>query len=129
MPVSVNFPRLAGTLIASVWIFHGLYSKLLDGIPRHKMIVARILGDSAADIAVIAIGLLEILLGCWILSGRYRRTAATVQTLGLISMNTLEIALAPDLLISATGMVALNLCFISLIWWWALRGNQASQPS
>ena len=34
-------------------------------------------------------------------------------------MNFLEILLARDLLISAAGMVALNLGFIALIWYWA----------
>lgn len=121
--------RLSGIIIASVWIFHGFYSKILEGIPRHKMIVARILGETPADLAVITIGILEILLGCWILTGRFRRPCAAIQILGLIAMNTLEIILARDLLISAVGMVALNLCFISLICWWAFHENSSSQPS
>ena len=121
--------HLPGILIASVWIFHGLYSKLLDGIPRHGLIVSRILGDSLAEIATPLIGIGEILLGCWVLSGRYRRSAATLQTLALLSMNTIEIILAPDLLISPAGMVALNLCFIAFIWWWALRQKSPDQAS
>ncbi len=125
---STTAHRATGVLIASVWIFHGLYSKILDGVPRHRMIVARILGEPVADFSVIVIGSFEILLGCWVLTGFHRRANATVQTIGLVSMNTLEILLARDLLISAAGMVALNLCFISLIWWWALRGNHPSQP-
>jgi hypothetical protein len=35
-------------------------------------------------------------------------------------MNTLEIILAEELLISAVGMVILNLGFVTLIWHWAL---------
>lgn len=117
--------RLAAIFIAGVWIFHGLYSKILNGIPRHKMIVGEILGETVADAAVIVIGVLEILLGCWVLSGIRRRLNATVQTLALVSMNTLEILLAREFLISAGGMVFLNLCFITLIWWWATRGGVA----
>jgi uncharacterized membrane protein YphA (DoxX/SURF4 family) len=128
LTIGTKTNRLVGIFIAGVWIFHGLYSKIFDGVPRHKMIVARILGEPIADVAVVSIGILEILLGCWVLRGIYRRTCASVQTLGLISMNTLEIILARDLLISALGMVALNLIFISLIWWWALRGSQSSKP-
>jgi uncharacterized membrane protein YphA (DoxX/SURF4 family) len=107
-------------LIGSVWVFHGLYSKVSDGIPRHRQIVGRILGEGIADWATLAIGILEIILGLWIFSGIQRRTCALVQTLALVSMNFLEILLARDLLISASGMVALNLGFISLIWYWAL---------
>jgi hypothetical protein len=120
--------RLAVVFIAGVWIFHGLYSKILNGIPRHRMIVGEILGETVADAAVVVIGILEILLGCWVLSGIRRRLNAAVQTLALVSMNTLEILLARQFLISAAGMVFLNLCFITLIWWWATRGNQPIQP-
>jgi len=37
----------------------------------------------------------------------------------------LEILLAGDLLISAIGMVVLNLGFLSLIWFWALSTAKA----
>lgn len=125
---STHLHRLAALSIAGVWIFHGLYSKILNGIPRHKMIVGEILGETVADAAVIMIGVLEILLGCWVLSGIRRRLNATVQTLALVSMNTLEILLAREFLISAGGMVLLNLCFLTIIWWWATRGDQPIQP-
>jgi uncharacterized membrane protein YphA (DoxX/SURF4 family) len=121
--------RLAALFVAGVWIFHGLYSKILNGIPRHRMIVGEILGETVADAAVIAIGILEVLLGCWVLSGYRRRLNATVQTLALVSMNTLEILLAREFLISAGGMVFLNLCFLGIVWWWATRGDQTIQPS
>ena len=50
-------------------------------------------------------------------------------TVALVAMNTLEIILAPELLISAVGMVALNLCFMAIIWWWATREIQPIDPS
>ena len=113
------FHKLLTVLIGSVWVFHGLYSKVSNGIPRHRQIVGRILGEGIADRATLVIGILEISLGLWIFSGLGRRTCALVQTLALVSMNLLEILLARELLISAAGMVALNLGFISLIWYWA----------
>ncbi len=111
--------NLLTILIGSVWVFHGLYSKVSEGIPRHRQIVARILGEGIADRATLAIGILEVLLGLWVFSRIQQRTCALVQTLALVCMNFLEILLARDLLISAPGMVALNLGFISLIWYWA----------
>jgi len=127
---SIPFHRLAAVFIAGVWIFHGFYSKILNGIPRHQMIVGEILGEKVANVAVIVIGVLEILVGCWVLSGLFRRLNAAVQTLALVSMNTLEILLARELLISAGGMVLLNLCFLTLVWWWAARAGvvDASLP-
>jgi len=115
-----NFHILLGVLIGSVWVFHGLYSKILNGIPRHRQIVERILGEGVADFATLAIGILEVLLGIWIFCGFFKRTCATVQTLAIVAMNSLEIYLAPDLLISALGMVFLNLIFLSMVWYWAL---------
>jgi hypothetical protein len=107
--------------IGAVWIFHGLYSKLLNGNPRHQMIVGRILGERIAKPATKVIGLLEVLLGIWAFSDWQPIACAGVQTLAIIAMNTLEIAIARELLISAVGMVALNLGFLSAVWYWALR--------
>lgn len=108
-------------LIGSVWVFHGLFSKLANGIPRHRQIVERILGEPVANSATTAIGVMEILLGLWAWSRYQRKACALVQTLAIISMNFLEILLARDLLISAPGMVALNLAFLTLVWIWALE--------
>lgn len=116
---SATFGAAAQMLIGIVWVFHGLYSKLLDGIPRHRQIVARVLGEKHAGLAVKAIGLGEVALGVWAFSGAERVGCATVQTAALVAMNALEIALAGDLLISALGMVALNAGFLALVWFWA----------
>lgn len=109
----------AGCFIGGVWLFHGLYSKLCDGIPRHRQIVGRILGEKHARPATRGIGLMEMGLGIWAVSGKARVFCAIVQTVGLASMNGLEVWLAADLLISAAGMIALNAAFLALIWWWA----------
>jgi hypothetical protein len=110
---------LAQIGIGSVWIFHGLYSKILNGIPRHRLIVGRILGIKKAAVATKTIGLLELLLGGWVIAGWHPVWCASVQTAAIIAMNSLEIFLARELLISAIGMVALNFGFLSLVWWWA----------
>jgi uncharacterized membrane protein YphA (DoxX/SURF4 family) len=112
--------RLISGAIGSVWIFHGLYSKILDGIPRHRLIVQRILGEDVAGFATVTIGILEILLGLWVWTGRAPRLCAATQTLAIVTMNALEIHLADDLLISAPGMVIVNLAFLSLVWYWAI---------
>jgi hypothetical protein len=110
-------------LIGAVWIFHGLYSKLLNGIPRHRQIVARILGERHAGLATAVIGIGEIIVGLWALSGWERVLCASAQTAALVAMNTIEIAMAADLLISAVGMVLLNGTFLTVIWTWALAAR------
>ena len=110
----------AQIVIGAVWVFHGGYSKLFNGIPRHRQIVARVLGDSIAGPAIMAVGSAETLLGIWAWTGHGRLGCAALQTLAIVAMNTLEIALARDLLISAGGMVLLNAAFVAVIWTWAL---------
>jgi hypothetical protein len=118
--LSDTFHIAAQIVIGSVWVFHGLYSKIFNGIPRHRLIVAKILGAANAGISTKLIGLLEVLLGLWAFIGWQPVGCAVVQTAAIVGMNTLEICLAGELLISAAGMVILNLGFLTLVWHWAL---------
>ena len=117
---------LVGVAIGSVWVFHGLYSKILGGIARHELIVARILGADNARTATLVIGTLEVLLGVWAASGRARRSCALTQTVAIVAMNALEVVMAKDLLISAPGMLILNGAFLSVVWVWAISSVRVS---
>lgn len=119
----VTLATVSAALISAVWIFHGLYSKLLNGIPRHRMIIRRILGERVSGIAVIAIGIFEIALGVWAFTGWERIACAVIQTLVIAVMNALEILLARELLISAIGMLVLNAGFLAVVWWWAVAAG------
>jgi hypothetical protein len=114
-------------LISSVWIFHGLYSKLLNGVPRHRAIVGRVLGEEWAVPVTIIVGILEVTLGLWALSRWRRRECALVQTLAIVTMNSLEIARARDLLLSAPGMLLLNAMFLIGVWIWTLAPGPGSE--
>lgn len=107
-------------------MFHGIYSKLLDGIPRHRLIVARVLGADVAGPVTILIGLGEVLIGLWLMSGKFPRACALFQTGILATMNFLEIRMANDLLISATGMVFLNVILLACVWYIALTTEKRS---
>ena len=122
---SETFHLVAQIVIGSVWVFHGLYSKILNGIPRHRLIVGKILSAANAGRATKAIGLLELFLGLWAFTGWQPVGCAVVQTAGIVAMNSLEIFLARELLISAIGMVILNLGFLALVWHWAIFAPKA----
>jgi uncharacterized membrane protein YphA (DoxX/SURF4 family) len=104
---------------AAVWLFHGLFSKVLGGIPRHQQIVARILGQDLARAATLFVGFVEILLGVWILSRRWPRLCAAAQTMILVSMNALELSFARDLLLAPWPMVCANAVFLGMGWYLA----------
>ena len=85
--------------IATVWIVNGLFCKVLNLVPRHEQIVARILGDDYSRVLTILIGLSEIAMAIWILSKFKSRLNAIAQIAIVGIMNTLEFILVPDLLL------------------------------
>ena len=84
---------------ATVWIGNGLFCKVLNLVPRHEQIVARILGNDYSRPLTILIGLSEIIMSIWILSGYKTKLNAIAQITVVATMNTLEFILVPDLLL------------------------------
>lgn len=117
--------------LASVWLVHGLYNKLLGGSPRHLAIVQSVpgLGGAPGRYALIAVGLAEVGIGLWMLSRRAPRTCAAVQTIMLLSMNVLELTFARDLLLWPAGLLPINLCFLALVWISATISGTSLAPS
>ncbi len=115
-------------LLASIWLAFGLLAKILDLVSRHRSIVARIVGDSGAAVLTPAIGVLEVLLAIWILSGFGRRACAAAQTLAILCMNTCELIWARDLLLAPIPMVILNVLFLSTAWFVALVKTGPTSP-
>lgn len=85
--------------IASVWLTNGLFCKVLNLVPRHHEIVARILGDGDARLWTLLIGSAEVGMAIWILSGIMTSLNAAAQIVIIFVMNTLEFTLVPDLLL------------------------------
>ena len=86
-------------VIVFVWIANGLFCKVLNLVPRHQEIVARILGDDYARPLTFLIGISEVIMAIWILSGYKSKWNAWTQ-IGVVGlMNTLEFILVPDLLL------------------------------
>lgn len=85
--------------IATVWIANGLFCKVLNLVPRHEQIVAKILGDDYSRPSTILIGVSEIIMAIWILSGYKTKLNAFAQITVVATMNTLEFILVPDLLL------------------------------
>lgn len=68
-------------LIALVWIANGLFGKVLNFVPRHEQIVARILGGEYSRILTAGIGVAEIFMAIWVLSRIKSRLNAATQIL------------------------------------------------
>ena len=82
-----------------VWLINGLFCKVLNLVPRHRQIVSEILSDRFAFELTTLIGLLEILIALWILTGYKSRFNTLFQMLSIFAMNLLEFWLVPELLL------------------------------
>ena len=112
-------------LIAAVWMANGLLAKVLNLVPRHTEIVARILGPDYARPLTIMIGLSEIAVGLWVLGGRYRKETAIAQIVVVLTMNTLESLLVPELLLWGYLNPVFAVMFCGLVYW---HGFAWSEP-
>ena len=110
--------------IATVWIANGFFCKVLNLVPRHQEIVARILGNDHSRLLTILIGLSETLMTVWILSGIKTRLNAATQILVIATMNTLEFILVPDLLLWGKANSIFAFMFILLIYYNEFRLNK-----
>ena len=102
-------------LTALVWITMGLGAKVLGLVPRHQEIVARIVGDPHAAIITKLIGLGEIGLGIWILSGRFPRLCAGIQIALVAVMNLIEFTRARDLLLYGGWNMSIAIAFTAFV--------------
>lgn len=104
-------------IIASVWMANGLFCKVLNLVPRHEEIVARILGDSYSRTFTIIIGISEIIMAIWILIGFKSKLNAILQITIVAIMNTMEFILVPDLLLWGKLNSLYALLFIALVYY------------
>jgi hypothetical protein len=102
--------------ISLVWLINGLFCKVLGFVPRHELIVSRILGTEYASIFTKLIGIAEILMVIWILSGIKSKHCAIFQMIVVAAMNVLEFILVPDLLLFGRLNIVFAFLFISIIY-------------
>lgn len=112
--MKVKFLTIA---IATVWLVNGLFCKVLGWVPRHELIVSRILDVEDARSITLLIGVSEILMAVWILSGFKSRLNSTLQIAVIGIMNILEFLLAPDLLLWGQYNALFASLFIALIYY------------
>ena len=106
---SLNF------LFAAVWLANGLFCKILNLVPRHRLIVQRITGAAQNILLTDIIALSEVLMAAWIIIGYRPRLNALTQMLIIALMNMLEFFLAPDLLLWGRFNALFAFLFIVLI--------------
>ena len=103
--------------IAVVWISNGLVCKLLDKVPRHQQIVAEIVGRSYSKNLIVLIGVAEIFMALWVLSGYKSKWNAYIQIAVVLAMNAIEFLVVPDLLLWGKFNALFAVLFCSLVYY------------
>lgn len=104
-------------IIATVWLVNGLFCKVLNIVPRHEQIVAKILGNGHSRPLTILIGLVEIVMAIWVLIKFKSKLNAIVQMTVVATMNIIEFIVVPDLLLWGRLNIIFAFMFIGLVYY------------
>ena len=113
-------PRALQTMLirmplAAVWLYQGLWCKLLRHAANQTVIVARVpLLNS--EFVLPAIGVMECALSAWVLAGWRPLAAAAAQTVLLAGMNIAGVVWSRRLIADPAGMLLQNAAFLTLAW-------------
>lgn len=114
--MNVKNHRLILVLTLLVWFINGFYCKILNQVPRHQDIVARILGDEYARELTFTIGVLELVMVAWILTNYKSKLNVIIQIVIIISMNIIEFFLANDVLLFGNLNILFAFLFCGIIY-------------
>ena len=111
-----------------IWVYQGLVPKLLAAVPLEQEIVERTgLYLGSPSLTLTLVGVFEILLGLWLLSGFRERAACLVTSVFLAVLTVLVVIEEPSLLVGPFGGIAKNAALFVLAWivWRLSPGKRA----
>jgi len=109
---------LVHVAVAAVWFYEGLWCKLLNGEPNQVRIAEQMprCGPRGASGLLKALGVVEVTVGLWVLTGIAPFLCAAVQSALLIALNGCGVLWARHLIHDPAGMVVKNFAFLVLVW-------------
>jgi uncharacterized membrane protein len=104
--------------VAAVWLYEGLWCKVLGRSPHEFEVVEQVpfLVPATAHTLLRVLGLIETALGMWILAGWAPMAAAVAQTALLVALNSAGIYFSRQRIPDPAGMVVKNAAFLVLAW-------------
>jgi hypothetical protein len=128
--VALGVPPLAlmRGAVAAVWLYEGLWCKLLGRERRQLEVVEAVprLGPVMGRRFLLALGAAETALAVWVMSGVTPGLCAIVQTVLLVALNTNGLLWARHIIHDPGGMVVKNVSFLLLAWVSAAMSGAAS---
>ena len=118
--IAIAFPPLLliRASIAAVWLYEGLWCKLLGRLPSQAEVVAAVplLGPRFGAAFLRLLGVIEVSLAFWVLAGVAPAACAIVQAVLLITLNANGLLWARRKIHDPAGMVLKNAAFLALVW-------------
>lgn len=104
--------------VAAVWLYEGLWCKIFGRVRSQVDVVTAVprLGPRFGTQFLKALGVVEIVLAIWVMSGIAAGTCAVAQTALLIALNTNGLIWARRVIHEPLGMVVKNIAFLVLVW-------------
>ncbi len=104
--------------VAAVWLYEGLWCKLLRGQPHELRVVEAVphFGPTAGVAVLQVIGVGEVALALWTLSAVAPLQCAVAQTLLLVALNGGGLLWARRIIHDPAGMIVKNFAFLVLVW-------------
>jgi uncharacterized membrane protein YphA (DoxX/SURF4 family) len=113
----LKLKRIARFCLGSIWIYLGLVPKLLTQVPLEQEVVGRTgIYFSSPSATIRAIGIFEIGLGIWLITGFEEKLACLITSAFMILLMILAVAVEPSLLAGPFGGMAKNAALIVLAW-------------
>jgi len=104
--------------VALVWLYEGLWCKLLGKMPHQVDVVAAhpLFGPRSAATVLYAIGVVELGLAGWVVSGWQPVWCALTQTVLLVAMNANGVLFSREHIPDPGGMLVKNFALVVLMW-------------
>ena len=120
MHISLMFPPLAvirGS-VAAVWLYEGLWCKILGRAPSQVQVVTAVprLGRRFGPFFLKVLGVVEVAVAMWVLSGVAPGLCSIAQTTLLVALNASGLVWARHIIHEPGGMVVKNVAFLVLVW-------------
>jgi hypothetical protein len=111
-------PWLIIGAVAAVWLYEGLWCKLLGREPNQLRVVQQVpvWGPRYGAAFLLALGAVEVALAVWVIAGVAPILAAIAQTALLVTLNGNGLYWSRHTIHDPAGMVVKNAAFLVLVW-------------
>lgn len=118
--ITLPFPAfiIMRSAVAAVWLYEGLWNKVLGRAPREAEVVAAVprFGARYGRPFLKILGIVEVLLAIWVMSGISPGVCSITQIALLIVLNVNGLLWSRHIIHDPAGMILKNIAFLVLVW-------------